>query len=256
VEKFIREITLAIEQEKEANTAVAPTPTPVAAVPASPGSTPSEPGTGTPALPAGSSAAASAAPPIAALQPRAELITVAPQQPVASAAISPPKPVREEAEFEVATNPSEATIMVNKMKVGSQSPLKLKLPPGLYSVAIERDGYRGAEGALSLVAGDHVSANVDLKLVKTHGWRGLGTTLVVVAVLGEAIGIVGHVMANRRFSGSPEYNRFSQMETAGQAVAIPSAVLAIGCYVLDWLVNRNNVEPGPPFALEPVKVNP
>ena len=164
--------------------------------------------------------------------------------------------MRAEAAVEVVTNPSDAKITVNQIAVGSQSPLKLKLPPGLYSMAIERDGYRGSEGALSLLVGDHVSLNVDLKPLKTHGWRGFGTTFVVLGVLSEAIGIVGHVMANRRFAGSPEYNRFSQVEVAGQAVAISSAVLATGCYLLDWLGNRKNVEPGPPFGLEPAKVNP
>jgi tetratricopeptide (TPR) repeat protein len=252
VEKFIREITLLVEQEKEARAAVAPTPAPVAAVPPSLGSTPGAPQTGAPALAAESSAAP--APPVTAAQPRAESTTAVPEQPLATAA--PPKPVRAEAEVEVVTSPSESTIMVNKTTVGSQSPVKLALAPGLYSVAIERDGYRGAEGAVSLLAGDHVSVKVDLKPVKTHGWRGLGTTFVVIGVLGEAAGIGGHVTANKKFAGSPEYNNFSKMETIGQAVAISSAVLAVGCYVLDWLGNRRNVDPGPPFMLEPVKVNP
>ena len=252
VEKFIREITLAMDQEKEAKAALAPAP--VAAVPPSPGLTPGAPETGKPAAPGDSSAAA--APPMTAAQPRAESITGRPEQPLATASISPPVPVRAEAEIEVVTNPSDATIMVNKTKVGSQSPVKLALPPGLYSVAIEQDGYRGAEGAFSLLAGDHVSVRVDLKLVKTNGWWWLGTTFVVLGVLGEGAGVSGHIMANRRYSGSPEYNMFSRIETVGQAVAISSAVLAIGCYVLDWLANRKNVEPGPPFMLEPAKVNP
>ena len=254
VEKFIREITLVIEQEKESKPPVAPTPPPVATVAPSPGLTPSAPEPGKPALPGDSSAAVASS--ATATQPRAESITGGPEQALATASIAPPTPVRAEAQVEVLTNPSEATIMVNKTTVGSQSPVKLTLAPGLYSVAIERDGYRGAEGAVSLLAGDNVSVKVDLKPVKTHGWRGLGTTFVVIGVLGEATGIGGHVMANKRFAGSPEYNSFSKMETIGQAVAISSAVLAVGCYVLDWLGNRKNVEPGPPFMLEPVKVNP
>jgi hypothetical protein len=254
VEKFIREITLLVEQEKEAKAAVAPTPAPVAAVPPSLGSTPGAPEPGTTALPADSSAAA--APPVTAAQPPAEPITAAPEQPLATAWIAPPQPVRAEARVEVVTSPSEATIMVNKTTVGSQSPVKLTLPPGLYSIAVEHEGYRGAEGAVSLLAGDHVSVKVDLRKVRTHGWWWLGTTFVVIGVVGEASGIVGHVKANQMLAGSQKYNQFSQMETIGQAVAIPSAVLAIGCYVLDWLGNRKNVEPGPPFMLEPVKVNP
>jgi hypothetical protein len=252
VEKFIREITLLVEQEKEAKAALAPTPPPVAAVAPSPGLTPGAPQPGAPAFPAESSAAA--APVATATQPGAESTTAVPEQPLATAA--PPKPVRAEAQVEVLTNPSEATIMVNKTTVGSQSPVKLTLAPGLYAVAIEHEGYRGSEGAISLLAGDHVSVKVDLKPVKTHGWRGLGTTFVVLAVLGEAAGIGGHVKANQMLAGSQKYKQFSQMETIGQAVAIPSAVLAIGCYVLDWLANREKVEPGPPFMLQPVKVSP
>jgi hypothetical protein len=36
-------------------------------------------------------------------------------------------------------------------------PPKLRLPPGLYSVALEREGFRGAKGAVTLVAGDHTT---------------------------------------------------------------------------------------------------
>jgi hypothetical protein len=181
-------------------------------------------------------------PAMAAAQPNADSV------PVSSA--------RAGGEVEVVTRLSDATISVNKATVGSQSPVKLTLSPGLYSVAIEHDGYRSAEGGFSLLAGDHVSVSVDLKPVKTHGWRGLGTTLVVAAVLGESAGIGGHIMANRRMAGSPEFNRFSQMETVGQAVAISSVIVAIGCYALDWLGNRKNVESGPPFLLEPVRATP
>jgi len=253
VEKFIREITLLVEQEKEAKAAVAPTLVPLAAVAPPPGAMPGVPQPSNPAPPVG---AASLAPPTTAPPPRAESITSGPEQPLATASIAPPQPVRAEARVEVVTSPSEATIMVNKATVGSQSPVKLTLAPGLYSMAIERDGYRGAEGAVSLLAGDSVSVKVDLKPVKTHGWRGLGTAFVVIGVLGEAAGIGGHVMANKRFAGSPEYNGFSKMETIGQTVAISSAVLAVACYVLDWQVNRRNVDPGPPFMLAPLKVNP
>jgi len=82
-------------------------------------------------------------------------------------------------------------------------------------VAIEHDGYRGAEGAVSLLAGDHVSVKVDLKPVKTTAARAR-TTFVVIGVLGEAAGIGGHVMANKRFAGSPEHNSFSKMEPSGR----------------------------------------
>jgi hypothetical protein len=42
------------------------------------------------------------------------------------------------------------------------------------------------------------------------------------------------------------------MEKVGQAVAISAAVLAVACYVGDWLVNRGNVDPGPPSLLQPM----
>ena len=215
VEKLIREITPMIEEEKASKPDVAS---------------------------ASESVHSATLGDMAASQPRAEAVPVAPG--------------RGEGEVEVVARPSDATISVNKTTVGSQSPVRLTLPPGLYAMAIEHDGYRGVESGFSLLAGEHVSVTVDLRPVKTHGWRGIGTALVVIGVLGEGAGIGGHVMANRRMAGSPEFNRFSQMETVGQTVAISSVVLAIGCYVLDWLGNRKNVESGPPFVFEPVKVTP
>jgi hypothetical protein len=252
VEKFIREITLVMDKEKEAKAAAASTSQPAAQVSPALGSTPSVPEPGTPTLPPDSSAVP--APAVTAPHSHTEPITAGPEQPLATAA--PLKPARAEAEVEVVTSPSEATIMVNKAQVGSLSPVKLTLAPGLYAVAIEHDGYRGAEGAVSLLAGDHVSVKVELKKLKRHGWWWLGTTFVVVGVLGEVAGIGGHVEANRSFAGSPKYKLFSSMERVGQAVAISSAVLAVGCYLLDWLVNRKNVDPGPPFMLESARVNP
>ncbi len=118
-------------------------------------------------------------------------------------------------------------------------------------MALEREGFRGAEGAVTLIAGDHTSVAGNLARVKTHGWRKLGTTFVVLGVLGEAGGIVGHILANRRFAGTDEFNRFATMEKIGQGVAIGSATLAITCYVLDWALNRGNVDPGPPSLLLP-----
>jgi hypothetical protein len=42
------------------------------------------------------------------------------------------------------------------------------------------------------------------------------------------------------------------MEKIGQGVAISAAALAVACYVGDWLVNRRNVDPGPPALLQPM----
>jgi hypothetical protein len=79
---------------------------------------------------------------------------------------------------------------------------------------------------------------------------------VVTAALGEAAGITGHIMANRSFQGTDRFNKFSNTEKIGQGIAISAAVLAVACYVGDWLVNRGNVDPGPPGPLQPMPPEP
>jgi len=138
------------------------------------------------------------------------------------------------------------------MPVGTRGPVQLRLPPGLYSVAIEREGFRGAAGAVALIAGEHVAVKGSLLRVKRHGWRGLGHAFLAAALLGEGAGIAGHVLANRSFQGTDRFDRFSTMEKVGHGVAISAGVLAVACYVGDWLVNRRNVDPGPPGLLQPI----
>ena len=260
VEKRIREITPMVAQEKASKSTVTPQPASGAPFFSPSGPTPGADNT-LAGLQAFGSIPSAREPMHSAILRGSSTETLV--TPTVAAAASQPNadsrpvsPGRAEGDVEVVTRPSDATISVNKTTVGSQSPVKLTLSPGLYSVAIERDGYRSAEGGFSLLAGDHFSVNVVLKPVKSHGWRGLGTTLVVAAILGEGAGIGGHIMANRRMAGSPELHRFSQMETVGQAVAISSVILALGCYALDWLGNRKNVESGPPFILKPVRATP
>jgi hypothetical protein len=235
VERFIREMREALdkrEKQEEAAAVSAPVPPGAPVVPLPPVGAP----------PAATPAAESA--PVASAPAPAQVPAPPPQ-------VAPPAhPAM--AELAIASEPEEAKFFVNRMAVGTRSPVQLRLPPGLYSVSIERDGFLGAEGAIALIAGEQTAVKGKLLQVKRHGWRGLGHAFVVTALLGEAAGIAGHVLANRSFQGTDRYERFSTMEKVGQGVAISAAVLAVACYVGDWLVNRGNVDPGPPSLLVPV----
>ena len=105
-----------------------------------------------------------------------------------------------EAELEVIPDPLQANILVNHISVATRGPVKLRLPPGLYSVALEREGFRSAEGAVTLVGGDHAALAGTLTETKTHGWNGLGHAFVVLGVLSEAVAIAAHVEANRKIA--------------------------------------------------------
>ncbi len=225
VERQIRDLKTAIEQKRQQEEQAAAAAAPLAAPPK--GEEPVPVPFVAPAPPAPAPASAPSAP------------------------ITAPVEVPKDAELEVIATPPEANILVNHITVGMRGPVNLRLPPGLYSVALERTGFRGAEGAVTLIAGDHTAVAGNLARVKTHGWRGLGTTFVVLGVVAETGGIVGHILANRRFAGTDDFNRFATIEKISQATAITSATLAITCYVLDWVVNRGNVDPGPPSLLAP-----
>ena len=240
VERFVREMKDALDkrEKQEAASAATAVATPAATVAGvSPVPSPAAPDAGsTPVAP-------TAAPSPTALAPVPAPVVPAPAR-------EPAQPVQ--AELQIASEPSEAKFFVNHMAVGAVSPVKLRLPPGLYAVSIERDGFRGAEGAVALIAGERSAVTGKLLRVKTHGWRGLGHVFVALAVLSEGSGIAGHILANRSFQGTDHFNKFSTMEKIGQGVAISSAVLAAGCYVADWLVNRKNFDPGPPGLLAPI----
>lgn len=215
VERFVREMKETLEKREREEAASAP---------------PSEP------EPAPAPAAVPGALPAAAPAP---------------APVPAPAPPRD-GELEISSQPAQANFLVNRMSVGTQSPVHLRLPPGLYSVAIEKEGFLGAEGAVALIGGERVAVMGKLPQVKRHGWRGLGHAFVATAVVGEGFAITGHVLANRSFTGTDRFHKFSTMEKVGQGVAISAAVLAVACYVGDWLVNRGNVDPGPPGPLQPV----
>ena len=44
-------------------------------------------------------------------------------------------------QLEVISDPPEANILVNHISMARRGPAKLRLPPGLYSVALEREGF-------------------------------------------------------------------------------------------------------------------
>lgn len=226
VERQVRELKEALEKrEREEAAAPAPVPATAASVPD-----------------------VSLAP----VAPPAPTTPVPPPSP-APTAIAPPVAPPAEGELEIASEPMEANFYVNRMAVGTRSPVRLRLPPGLYSVSVEKDGFRGAEGAVALIAGEHAGVAGKLLQVKRHPWRGLGHAFVATAAVGEAAGIVGHVMGNRTFQGTKDFHTFTTIEKVGQSVAISAVVLAVACYVGDWLVNRGNAEPGPPSLLAPTQ---
>jgi hypothetical protein len=80
----------------------------------------------------------------------------------------------------------------------------------------------------------------------------VGHLFLVLTAAGEAGAIVGHVKANHSFAGSDDFNKYSAVEKGSQAAAISAATLTVTCYLLDWLVNRDKVDPGPPGLLQPM----
>jgi hypothetical protein len=255
VERQVRELKAAAERQQQQEQAsvlpvtslapgspeptspLAPAATPSTAVPPGPATTAVPAPVPPPAPPAGSRGS-TAVPSYAS----APMVARAPDVP---------------AELEVIPDPPEANILVNHISVATRGPVKLRLPPGLYSVALEREGFRSAEGAVTLVGGDHARLAGTLTETRTHGWNGLGHTFVVLGVLSEAVAIAAHVEANRKISGSSDFNKWAAAETWSQVGAITTLTLAVTCYVVDWLVNRDKVDPGPPSMLLPAaKDNP
>jgi hypothetical protein len=245
VERQIRELKATAEKQQQQEPASAApaaplqpgSPEPVSPLPSAaalPSTTP----------PAPAAAAAPAPAPPAGLAGSAAIRAYASAPMVARAPDVP-------AELEVIPDPSEANILVNHIAVATHGPVKLRLPPGLYSVALEREGFRSAEGAVTLVGGDHARLAGTLTETRTHGWNGLGHTFVVLGVLSEAVAIAAHVEANRKVSGSSDFNKWSAAETWSQVGAITTLTLAVTCYVVDWLVNRDKIDPGPPSMLLP-----
>ena len=195
---------------------------------------------------------AAAAPGPTAATPGPAAGAAVPASPIPSASAGPAGlDGARDAQLEVIADPPEANILVNHISVSRRGPAKLRLPPGLYSVALEREGYRGAEGAVTLVAGDHTKLVGTLTETKTHGWRTLGFGLLVLGAASEAGGIYSHVEANNNRAGSADFNTYASWEKWTQGVAISAAVLAAASFVVDWAVNRDKADPGPPNPLLP-----
>ena len=190
-------------------------------------------------------------PPAPASTPAAPVPTATPAGTAASAFPAPNSDTSRDAQLEVIPDPPEANILVNHIAVARRGPVKLRLPPGLYSVALEREGFRGAEGPVTLVAGDHTTLAGTLTETKSHGWRYPGVGLLVLGVASEVTAIYSHVEADRYRTGSADFNTYASWEKWTQAVAISAAVLAATSWVVDWLVNQDKADPGPPNPLLP-----
>jgi hypothetical protein len=255
VERQIRELKAAAEKQQQQEQASVPAAAPLAPGSAEPAS-PLPPVTAPPA--ARPPAAAVASPPAATPPPApapAPAPSVGPATSPAVAASAPTGPraadVPGEAELEVIPDPPEANIVVNHIPVATRGPVKLRLPPGLYSVALEREGFRGAEGAVTLVAGDHTALAGTLTETRTHGWNGLGHFFVVLGALGGVTTLIAYAEAEHKPPGD-SFDKWSAATTWSGVATIGMAALAITCYVVDWSVNRAKVEPGPPTLLLPV----
>ena len=234
VERQIRDLKAAHEkqqQEKASAAPMAPTPTPEPIRPLAPAPVPAATAPGVPA-------------------PGASASAVVPAFSIPSASGGPAGPDgAREAQLEVIPDPLEANILVNHISVARRGPAKLRLPPGLYAVALEREGFRGAEGAVTLVAGDRTTLVGTLTETKTHGWRYLGFGLLALGAVSEVAGIYSHVEANNHRVGSADFNTYASWEKWTQGVAISMAILAATSFVVDWAVNRDKADPGPPNPL-------
>jgi PEGA domain./Tetratricopeptide repeat. len=154
-----------------------------------------------------------------------------------------------DAQLEVIPDPPEANILVNHISMARRGPARLRLPPGLYSVALEREGFRGAEGAITLVAGGHTTLAGTLTETKTHGWRYVGFGLLAVGALSGGVAIYSYVEGDQKRTGSADFNTYASWARWTQGVAISAAVLAAASFWVDWLVNREKADPGPPVPL-------
>ena len=128
---------------------------------------------------------------------------------------------------------------------------EVTLPPGLYGVAVAREGYRGASGSIALLAGDHKTLSAPLKRVKNRGGAAVGVLFTLLAAGGEGVAIAGHVLADRSVVGTPDYDKYHQMELYGQIGAGCAAGVALVSFLLDIITNRGRVDEGPAYDLVP-----
>lgn len=169
------------------------------------------------------------------------------KQPALPAAVVPSRP--NTGELEVVAAPSDAVVLLNRMQVGTGAMTRVRLPPGLYTVTVQKDGYRAAEVGASLFGGERTRIETDLQRLKSHGWRWLGHFLVVLTLASESAAMVSRVNGQDEFEGSPDFKDDARAEKIFQAGAITFGTLAVGSYVLDWYRNRNRADEGAPALI-------
>jgi hypothetical protein len=161
-----------------------------------------------------------------------------------------------EGQLVVVADVHPSTVYLNGELVNREGKIDLKLPPGLYGVTVERDGYLGTAGSVTLLAGDTRSFTAELKPLRSHGWRALGGLFVLLAVGAEGGAIAGHILADRSVANTPDFKTYHQLEVYGQVGAGCGAAVALLGFILDYVTNRGRVEEGAPFALQPVRAIP
>lgn len=143
------------------------------------------------------------------------------------------------------------SIYVNNEQVAADGHARLRLPPGLYGVKMERDGFRGSEGAVPLAAGDHKAFTGVVKPIKSNGWLSLGVGFTLLAGLAEGGALAGHFVGNTKFVGTDDFALSKNLEFYGQIAAGVFGAVALTGYIVHAVLNRGHVEPGRPYRIEP-----
>ena len=65
--------------------------------------------------------------------------------------------------IELTTTPADATVLVDNVKVGDNSPVSIERPPGPYTLSVTRDGYARNDQNIELKAGQPLSLTVALE---------------------------------------------------------------------------------------------
>jgi len=104
-----------------------------------------------------------------------------------------------------------------------RGPAKLRLPPASTRWPRTRR-LRGAEGAVTLVAGGHTTLAGTLTETKTHGWRYVGFGLLGVGVLSGGVAIYSYAEGDQKRTGSADFNTYASWARWTQGVAISAVV--------------------------------
>jgi hypothetical protein len=155
----------------------------------------------------------------------------------------------QEGRLMVVASVQPASIYVNGERVSRDGRADLDLPPGLYGVTVERDGFLGAAGSLTVGSGERRSYTAELRPIKRHAWNSVGALFTVLAVATEGAAIAGHVLADRSIAGSSDFQTFHALELYGHVGAGCGAGIAVLSFLIDYLVNRGHVDEGAPFPL-------